>query len=151
MNQSRYRTSILDNEIAQLEERSTQLQPTSLIKPIIERRALLAATGGPIEYLQAKAQNLVLQSLGVAISSSALAYASYTTHTTIAATSIALSALGSLVGAWQLQRGWEKAKRRFFQNYDRVEKGLAYDLQVHWTNEICQSAEYSFRTLLHQS
>ena len=140
----------MDNEIAQLAERSAQLQPTSLIKPIIQRRALLAAAGGPVEYLQAKAQNLVLQSLGVAISSSALAYASYMTQTTIAATSIALGTLGSLLGAWQLQRGWEKAKRRFFQNYDRVEKGLAYDLQVHLMNQSCHSAESPSRTLLLQ-
>jgi hypothetical protein len=125
-----FTSSVLDNLAAQMDEKAGPLSPTSLSAPIGQRRSQLVAPGGPVEHLQIRAQVLTLQTYVLLGGSTAISYLSVLAEYLDAPSAVGAGLLGWLLGAYRLQGGWKKAKGRFAQNYDRVQSGLQYDLQV---------------------
>ena len=84
-----------------------------LSRPISARKAQLAARGGPIEFLQRKAQYALASSATVAIAGPVTSYLAWMSHYVTSASATAISVTAVAAAAWLLQRNWAKAQRRF--------------------------------------
>lgn len=130
--ESSLHSAVLLNTLAQLVAKPSaqlDLTPDVLSRPIAARRAQLLARGGPVEHLQRKAQLALVRSGAVFMTGPATAYLAYQAIYLTAASLGGLSALSVALAAWLLQRGYGKAVRRFFSNYDRVIDGLGHDIE----------------------
>lgn len=122
------------NEIAQASReaaRSLSSAPTALSSAVTRRRNQITAPGGPTDALQRRAQKAVVSSATWSLVSAGGAIASELTHYAELGTNVGVGLLGVTLGAWGLQRGWEKAKKRFRKDVgERITGGLEEDLGV---------------------
>ncbi|SCV69682.1 BQ2448_1076 [Microbotryum intermedium] len=122
---------ILLNQIQQAEKESLMSAPTTLISPLHHRRNQITCPGGPSESLQSKAQSLVVRASSMTTGSILAGVGLEITHYADLMTSAGVGLLGVTFAAWGLQRGWEKAKKRFEKDVQqRVRSGLEEDLAV---------------------
>ncbi|GAA6058924.1 hypothetical protein JCM10212_002876 [Sporobolomyces blumeae] len=144
---SLYSPTVL-NEVAQARHASptspSYLPPYALSSPVSHRRAQLSARGGPIQSLHRRTQQAVARAATVSVSSVASAVGAYGLEWIEWANAGAAAALGATFAVWTLQRGWEKAKKRFFQDVERVVGGVEEDLGVAFSN-LLERAEYPTR------
>lgn len=110
------------------------LSQTSLSSPILTRRDGLKAPGGPIEKLQLRAQQAVIQFYSLSgLSAAAAIYLNQTDWLTMHQElpfCVGLTGLGISIAAWRLQGSWKKAKGKFWTDWKRAQDSLAADLQV---------------------
>lgn len=119
------------NTLAQASVESSTISSSSLSSPLIARRSQLTAPGGPAEVLQSRAQKSVASAVSLSLGSAALGVGMQAMEYAELATSGGVALLGTTMAAWGLQRGWEKAKKRFFVDVEkRVTGGLQEDLGV---------------------
>lgn len=106
--------------------------PTStLLAPVAQRKLQLLSPTGPIASLHARAQRAVLTTyISAAVSIGGGYYAWLAEIAESAATATGVALVGSLVGLrWGVGK-WAKGKRRFWQDWKRLEDGLEVDIQV---------------------
>ncbi|GAA5914653.1 hypothetical protein JCM6882_003591, partial [Rhodosporidiobolus microsporus] len=104
---------------------------TALSAAITHRRNQITAPGGPVDALQRRAQKAVVSSATLSAASVVGATASQVLEWAEMATNVGWGALGVTVGAWWLQSGWERAKKRFRKDVkERVTGGVEEDLGV---------------------
>lgn len=87
-------------------------------------------SGSPLAHLHLRAQILLLQTYGLSIGGPSLAWGGWAAG--VAGEGIAISAgtLCFVLGIrWAVGR-WEKAKRRWWESWDRVDEGLERDIKV---------------------
>jgi hypothetical protein len=147
-----FASAVLRNTVSQhtLASARTALKPRALAEPISARRAQLFAPGGPVDVLVARAQALVVSTyLSAATVIGASVASAHATSPVLArtplgqalpdvlssfaltsSTATGVAALGCLLLAWRLQGRWGKAKRKFWQDWDRLAQGLDADLEV---------------------
>ncbi|GAA5987905.1 hypothetical protein JCM10908_007266 [Rhodotorula pacifica] len=122
------------NHIAQASRDAAQSlasAPTALSSAVTRRRSQITAPGGPTDALQRRAQKAVVSSAVWSLFSAGGAIASELTHYAELGTNVGVGLLGVTLGAWGLQRGWEKAKKRFRKDvHERITGGLEEDLGV---------------------
>lgn len=110
---------------------SLSTTPTALSSAVTHRRNQITSPGGPVEALQRRAQKSIVQSSTLALSSAGLAVASELSTFAELGTNFGAGLLGVTLSCWWLQRGWEKAKKRFRKDvFERVTGGLEEDLGV---------------------
>ncbi|KAI0690525.1 hypothetical protein BC835DRAFT_175068 [Cytidiella melzeri] len=135
---SSFYSPVLGNKLSQLQASSSYfLRPNSLTSPIHQRKAQLEY---PLQVLHSTAQRVALGTGSSVMGGLGLAWAGWAEH---------LGVLGGLVGTgmetetaagvgmlvaalgirWMVGL-WEKAKRRWWRNWDRVGEGLERDLKV---------------------
>lgn len=136
------------NSIAQASRdalHSLSTAPTALSSAVTRRRSQITAPGGPTDALQRRAQKAVVSSATWSLFSAGGALASQLTHYAELGTNVGVGLLGVTLGAWGLQRGWEKAKKRFRKDVrERVTGGLEEDLGVR-ANRIAERAAWKSR------
>ena len=123
---------LLLNSLEQLDvQQSIRLSPTSLLSPIERRLAqMISRSGSPLAHLHLRAQILLLQTYGLSIGGPAAAWGSWAAG--VAGEELAMGAgtLSFVLGLrWAVGR-WERAKRRWWESWDRVDEGLERDLEV---------------------
>jgi hypothetical protein len=112
-------------------EASQGFTSTALSSAISHRRSQITAPGGPVDALQRRAQKAVVSSGTLSLASLGGAGASQLLEYAELASNVGWAALGVTVSAWWLQRGWEKAKKRFRRDVgERVTGGVEEDLGV---------------------
>ncbi|SNX84720.1 uncharacterized protein MEPE_03429 [Melanopsichium pennsylvanicum] len=125
------------------------IEPSTLMEPIHRRRAQLLQTGGPIDVLASKSRKLAVTSLAaVAVTAAGVGSASVLGTSLVgidaSAAAIALdpsTGLGlglltlTLVG-WRMQGQYNKYRRRFRQDWQRISKGLDQDLKSNFERTI---------------
>lgn len=122
------------NHVAQASRDAAQAlasAPTALSSAVTRRRSQITAPGGPTDALQRRAQKAVVSSAIWSLFSAGGALASELLHYAELGTNVGVGLLGLTLGAWGLQRGWEKAKKRFRKDVqERITGGLEEDLGV---------------------
>ncbi|GAA5885554.1 hypothetical protein JCM3774_002988 [Rhodotorula dairenensis] len=122
------------NHVAQASRDAAQAlasAPTALSSAVTHRRNQITAPGGPTDALQRRAQKAVVSSAIWSLFSAGGAVASELSHYAELGTNVGVGLLGVTLGAWGLQRGWEKAKKRFRKDvHERITGGLEEDLGV---------------------
>ena len=122
------------NQVAQASRDAAQAlasAPTALSSAVTRRRSQITAPGGPTDALQRRAQKAVVSSAIWSLFSAGGALASELSHYAELGTNVGVGLLGVTLGAWGLQRGWEKAKKRFRKDVqERITGGLEEDLGV---------------------
>lgn len=122
------------NQVAQASRDAAQAlasAPTALSSAVTRRRSQITAPGGPTDALQRRAQKAVVSSAIWSLASAGGALASQLSHYAELGTNVGVGLLGVTLGAWGLQRGWEKAKKRFRKDVqERIAGGLEEDLGV---------------------
>ncbi|KZO98982.1 hypothetical protein CALVIDRAFT_430850 [Calocera viscosa TUFC12733] len=126
---SPFYSPLLINRIAQLTSLTTLL-PTSLLYPIFHRRQQLIQQGGPVDHLHLRAQKLVLAGWASFIGSPVAGLAGWMMQDVQTSTAVAGVAFLWAGTAWWCQGQWRKQLRRFWKDWERVEKGLDVDLKV---------------------
>ncbi|BGP00106.1 hypothetical protein RTG_00076 [Rhodotorula toruloides ATCC 204091] len=120
--------------------------PTSLSSAVTHRRNQITSPGGPVEALQRRAQKSIIQSSTLALSSAGLAVASELTAFAELGTNFGAGLLGVTISCWWLQRGWEKAKKRFRKDvFERITGGVEEDLGVR-AARLTERAAFKART-----
>lgn len=129
---------VLQNSLQQLQSSSSYpIKPNSLTAPIHSR---LAQLSHPINSLHATAQQVAAGTGASVLGGLSLAWAGWAEHLgalggimitgmeveTAVGSGLFASALGI---RWMIGK-WEKAKRRFWRDWDRVGQGLERDLRV---------------------
>lgn len=124
---------LLLNRIAQAGVETRQISSTDLSTPLVRRRKQITAPGGPAEVLQSRAQSSVVSAVSLSGGSIAGAVASQLLAYADLATNAGVGLLGTVLAAWILQRRWDKARRKFFEDVEkRVTGGLEDDLGVRY-------------------
>ncbi|KAI1795678.1 hypothetical protein LXA43DRAFT_1071995 [Ganoderma leucocontextum] len=135
---SPYHSPVLLNALARIASSpSCVLTPAALTSPLHARQAQL---GFPIERLQASAQRAVLGMSGSVLGGLGVAWAGWATELQLLGgmidvgmgteTAVGVGMFGAAVGVrWAVGR-WERAKRRWWKDWDRVGEGLDRDLKV---------------------
>lgn len=117
---------ILANDVARA---ALPASPSALSHVLVARRAQISAPGGPAELLHSRAQKAVLSSATFSLSTTAASSWAVLAGLAELPTGVGLSFLGITMGAWGLQRGWDKAKRKFTRDVgERITGGLEVDL-----------------------
>lgn len=120
-------SAVLINDLPRL----PSITPGLLLGPVQSRLSqLLSAQGGPVAILQLRAQNAVRASYALAATSTGGAYAGWFAELASAEGALGLGALGTALGLRFGLARWEKAKRKFWLDFDRIQDGLEEDLQV---------------------
>ncbi|GAA6008779.1 hypothetical protein JCM10207_001722 [Rhodosporidiobolus poonsookiae] len=125
-------SATLRNRVAQAALTASQGgSSTALSSALVHRRNQITAPGGPTDALQRRAQKQVVWSSSLGVASVGGAIAAHVGEVAELATAGAWGALGVAVAAWSLQRGWEKAKKRFRKDVgQRITGGVEEDLGV---------------------
>lgn len=123
-----------------------QLTSTALLQPLSDRRDMLARF--PVTRLHLAAQRVVLSTLGSATTSLGVLWASWAGLIGDISllglnlggeTVVGVGVLFGVVGVrWSVGR-WEKARRTFWADWERVGKGLGRDLTVRFHSPIRDS------------
>lgn len=128
----------MHNTIAQLASApSFPLHPSALTAPIHARQAQLAH---PTARLHAAAQRAVLGASSSAFGGATLAWAGWAHDLQLLGgivdvgmgteTALGAGLLAAAVGVRWAVGGWDRAKRRWWRDWDRVGEGLERDLKV---------------------
>ncbi|KAI0339810.1 hypothetical protein BDW22DRAFT_1486518 [Trametopsis cervina] len=135
---SAFHSPVLENALSQLRTSSAHpIQPNSLTAPIHQRKAQLAY---PTQMMHSTAQQVALGTGGSVLGGFGLAWAGWAEHLGAFGglfgtgleleTAVGAGMLVTVVGIrWTVAR-WEKAKRRWWRDWDRVGQGLERDLRV---------------------
>ncbi len=135
---SPYHSPVLLNALARIaSEPSYALTPAALTSPLHARQAQL---GFPTERLHASAQRAVVSMSGSVLGGLGMAWAGWATELQLLGgmidvgmsteTAVGVGMLGAAVGVrWAVGR-WDRAKRRWWKDWDRVGEGLERDLKV---------------------
>ncbi|KAH8918006.1 hypothetical protein BT69DRAFT_1323146, partial [Atractiella rhizophila] len=99
--------------------------PYSLYHPLQTRRVQLSNL---LSSLHRKAQLLLIRTYSLSFMSLALPSSAYWVNLVEPSTSIGTASFGVMGSAWLLERGWRKAKRRFWGDWERIGKGVEMDL-----------------------
>jgi len=129
-------SSVIDNNYQQLVSSPTYpLTPTALLQPLSDRREMLAKF--PVTRLHLAAQRVVFSTLGSTTASLGVLWGHWVGLIGDVGllglnfggeTIVGAGILGSVAGLrWSVGR-WEKAKREFWRDWERVGKGLERDL-----------------------
>ncbi|KAI0075753.1 hypothetical protein K474DRAFT_1646119 [Panus rudis PR-1116 ss-1] len=140
---SPFRSPVLQNELDQIEASPTfPLKPHSLTGPIYSRRNQLTY---PTRMLHASAQRVIVGMGSSVLGGLGVAWAGWAEQLGVfgslqlgieGQTAMGLGAFGAAAGIrWAVGR-WEKAKRRWWQDWDRVGEGLARDLEASLHNAV---------------
>ena len=117
---------VLANEIARA---ALPTSPAALSQTLVARRTQISAPGGPAELLHARAQKSLASAATFSLGSAAASAWAVVAGLAELPTGVGCGLLGVTFGAWGLQRGWEKAKRKFNTDVGkRVKGGLEVDL-----------------------
>lgn len=128
---SLYSPTLLNRVAQSALEASSGFTSTALSSAVTHRRNQITAPGGPVDALQRRAQKAVVSSGTLSLASLGGAGASQLLEYADVATNFGWAVLGVTVSAWWLQRGWEKAKKRFRRDVgERVTGGVEEDLGV---------------------
>jgi hypothetical protein len=120
-------SAVLVNDLPRLQP----ITPSLLLGPVQNRLGqLLSAQGGPVAILQLRAQNAVRAAYALAATSVGGAYAGWFAELASAEGALGVGALGAALGLRFGMARWEKAKRKFWLDFDRIQGGLEEDLQV---------------------
>ena len=123
---------LLLNSLEQLDvQESRRLSPSSLLNPIERRLAQMTKTSGsPLAHLHLRAQILLLQAYGLSIGGPAVAWGGWAVGFAGEELAVGAGTLSFALGLrWAVGR-WEKAKRRWWESWDRVDDGLERDIKV---------------------
>lgn len=91
---------------------------------------MTATAGGPVAHLHLRVQMLLIQAYGLSIGGPGVAWGSWAVGYASEELAIGASALSFILGIrWALGR-WEKAKKRWWESWARIDEGLERDLQV---------------------
>ena len=135
---SPYHSPVLQNALARIASTpSYPIAATALTSPLHARQSQL---GFPTERLHTSAQRAVIGMSGSILSGLGVAWAGWATGLQLfgglvdvgmsTETALGVGMLGAIVGVrWAVGR-WEKAKRRWWKDWDRVGGGLERDLKV---------------------
>lgn len=124
-----FSSPVLRNSLEQLVP-STFLGPTALTTPISARLDQLLRPSGALAYLQLRAQRLLLQSYAISFGTAGSMWAAWATNYVDQGAALGLGALGVVGGARWAVGKWEKARRRWWEDWDRVGDGLERDTKV---------------------
>lgn len=128
---SPFHSAVLQNMVQQTAESGTNRISSELaLEPYEQRRRQLMGPGGLAEHAARSAQTIVLTNYLLSLGTSAASYMSVAAEVSTIPTAVSGGALGLVFAAWRLQNGWEKVKRRFMKNLDRLQDGLETDLEV---------------------
>ncbi|KAI5475655.1 hypothetical protein MNV49_001072 [Pseudohyphozyma bogoriensis] len=137
---------ILLNRIAQAATITRSITSNDLAYPLMRRRNQITSAGGPAEVLQSRAQGALVSAVSVGGGSIAAATASEVLGYAEMATNVGGGLFGVMVAVWGLQRGWEKAKRKFLRDIEgRVTGGLEDDLGAAAEN-LVERSTFKLRT-----
>lgn len=126
-----YHSAVLRNQVEQLVESGrTRISVDDALEPYEQRRKQVIGPGGLAESAYRQAQTVVLGNYLVLLGTSAASYMSVLAEVAQWPTAATGGAFGAVWASWRLQKGWEKVKRRFLANLDRLHDGLAEDLSV---------------------
>lgn len=128
---SPFHSPLLLNEIEQLALQSGKISPTSLVSPIQSRlQRMTAKAGSPVAHLHLRAQLLLIQAYALSIGGPGVAWGGWAVGYVGEELAVGAGALSLVFGIrWAVGR-WEKAKRRWWESWSRVDEGLERDLQV---------------------
>lgn len=123
-----FKSQLLANELDQLRLLpSGSITPATLTTPIVSRRELVAA---PTTFLHRRAQQLVFSATSTMFLSGVGSYSAWAWQLLDATTSAGLGVLISVATLrWAIAR-WEKAQKRWWEDWQRIGQGLARDVQV---------------------
>ncbi|KAI0705083.1 hypothetical protein C8T65DRAFT_653159 [Cerioporus squamosus] len=124
---SAYHSPVLHNTLARIASApSYPITATALTSPLHARQSQL---GFPTERLHASAQRAVVDMSGSVLGGFGIAWAGWATELQLTETALGVGMLSAAVGVrWAVGR-WEKAKRRWWKNWDRIGEGLERDLK----------------------
>ncbi|KAM5540227.1 hypothetical protein V8D89_006046 [Ganoderma adspersum] len=133
-----YHSPILLNALARIASSpSYALTPAALTSPLHARQAQL---GFPTSRLHASAQRAVLGMSGSVLGGLGVAWAGWATELQLLGgmidvgmgteTAVGAGMLGAALGVRWAVGGWERAKRRWWKDWDRVGEGLERDLKA---------------------
>ncbi|KAI0085183.1 hypothetical protein BDY19DRAFT_897157 [Irpex rosettiformis] len=135
---SPFHSPVLENSLSQLQASSSyHIRPTSLTSPIHQRKAQLVY---PTQALHSTAQGIALGAGGSVMSGLGLAWAGWAEHLGILGdlfgtglqveTAVGAGMLVTALGIrWMVGR-WEKAKKKWWKDWDRIGQGLERDLKI---------------------
>ncbi|GAA5994919.1 hypothetical protein JCM5350_006615 [Sporobolomyces pararoseus] len=140
---------LLENELSKsLHSSSTTLiPPTALTTPLSLRRSQLLST--PLTHLHRQTQRALTSSLTLSITSIASAIGLHFVHLVELTNCVGLGVLGSVLAVWKFQGKWERLKKRFLKEVDRVGQGISEDLGV-VTKRLIERSEYPTRLAIRQ-
>jgi hypothetical protein len=98
----------------------------------MERRLaqMIKISGSPLAHLHLRAQIILLQAYGLSIGGPAVAWGGWAVGFAGDELAVGAGALSFALGLrWAVGR-WEKAKRRWWESWDRVDEGLERDIKV---------------------
>ncbi|TCD70316.1 hypothetical protein EIP91_003945 [Steccherinum ochraceum] len=134
---SSFHSPVLQNTLAQHRTSPTYaVSPTSLTAPIHIRRVQLTY---PTSTLQQTAQRAVLGMGGSVLGGIGIAWAGWADQMGLlgmfglgleAETAAGLGLFSAVAGVWYSIGRWDKAKKRWWRDWDRVGEGLERDLRV---------------------
>lgn len=126
-----HRLVVLTNEAQQLvESGKTAVTRESALEPFEQRRRQVMGAGGLAEAAHRSTQSVVLSHYLLLVGTSAASYLSVLSELAQWPTAATGGLFGLVFAGWRLQSGWEKVKRRFMGNLDRVQDGLEEDVRV---------------------
>lgn len=125
-------SAILENEVSKSRHdhpsSPTSIPATALSTPIATRRAQLLAS--PISTLHRRAQSALTSSLTLSTASVASAVGLHLVHAVEVANCVGFGALASTLSVWMFQGRWNRAKKKFWREFERVGGGVSEDLGV---------------------
>ncbi|GAA5913005.1 uncharacterized protein JCM6883_000486 [Sporobolomyces salmoneus] len=123
-------SSILENEISKSLHPSpnspTYIPPTSLSTPISLRRSQLLSS--PLSTLHRTARKALTSSLTLSVASLLSAVGLNLVHAVELANCAGVGVLGSTLAVWLFQGRWERGKKKFWREFERVGGGVSEDL-----------------------
>lgn len=135
---SPFHSPVLHNKLSQIQASpSYKVTPSALTSSIHTRRAQLAH---PTNALHATAQRVTVGMGGSVLGGLGTIWAGWAEHLGMFGgmfgpglemeTALGTGMFISTFGVWWMVQRWEKAKRRWWKDWDRVGEGLERDLQV---------------------
>jgi hypothetical protein len=125
-------SSVLENTISKSLHPSptspTFIPPTSLSTPISSRRSQLV--NSPLSTLHRFTQKSLSKSLSFSLISVVSAIGLNLVHAVELSNCFAVGVLGSTLAVWNFQKSWEKGKKKFWREFERVSGGVSEDLGV---------------------
>lgn len=128
---SQHSLAVLDNQVQQLvESGKTRITSESALAPFEGRRRQVIGPAGLAEAAYRSTQTAVLSNYLLLLGTSAASYMSVLSELAQWPTAAAGGLFGAVFASWRLQKAWEKVKRRFMNNLNRLNDGLEEDLKV---------------------
>ncbi|GAA6018755.1 hypothetical protein JCM11491_003436 [Sporobolomyces phaffii] len=125
-------SSVLENALAQSlhphPDSPTAIPSTALSTPVATRRHQLVSA--PVATLHRRAQAALTASVSIAVASCGSALGLDLVGALDAAQAVGAGLLGATFAAWTFQGRWERAKAKFWRDFDRVGAGVGEDLGV---------------------